>query len=68
MRGRQIFASGAVAADAPLTSLPEGHVWRLGDRIFDRQGKEVQMFWEAARFTCQQQPAPTRRDPTTQAR
>lgn len=50
----QVIYSSGVIADGELEEKPKGSagydpdLWIMRDRIYDEQGKEVHMFWEAA--------------------
>jgi hypothetical protein len=57
--GAVIFESGRVEDDQALTELDDPLLWRLGDRIYDEDGHEVHMFWEAASYESELLLAPT---------
>jgi hypothetical protein len=58
-----MFQSGVVADGEALTSIVDPFLWRLGDRIFNEEGKEVHMFWEAASVQSELLRAPTTHNP-----
>ena len=45
-----VFESGVVDASTPIAELDDPHLWLLRDRIFDAEGAETHMFWEAASY------------------
>lgn len=46
--GEQVlFESGVVAGDQAIAELDDPNLWLLRDRIFDADGNETHMFWEA---------------------
>jgi hypothetical protein len=48
-QGRVIQQSGVVPDGQPENFTDTGPIWAFHDRMFDEQGKEVHMFWEAAK-------------------
>jgi hypothetical protein len=46
--GQPFYQSGVVADGQSVVSLNDPDLWLLRDCIFDAQGQEVHMFWEAA--------------------
>ncbi len=42
-----LFQTGVVADDSPLTSLDDPNLWQFRDWLYDANGDEVHMFWEA---------------------
>ncbi len=44
------FESGVVGEDQAIAKLDDPHLWLLRDRIFDEDGVETHMFWEAASY------------------
>lgn len=64
--GNIVFSSGVVQAGQEkkaVASIDDSNLWLLRDRMFDEQGKEVHMFWEAARYESVQLPAAVTADP-----
>jgi len=55
----EVLATGVLAADRALTDLEveDALLWQFRDRIFDGQGEEVHMFWEAESGTSELLPA-----------
>ncbi len=51
--GAEVFSSGVVAEGKAATSIVDPNLWLMRDRIFRQDGKEVHMFWEAARVESQ---------------
>ena len=64
---RVLYQSGVVSEGQPLTELEDPDLWRLGDRIYDAEGQETHMFWEAASYESDLLLAPTSNDPTDPA-
>ncbi len=60
-----IFETGKVSADQPIASLAgvDPNLWLFRDRIFDAQGAEVHMFWEAASVESELLPQAMTNDP-----
>jgi hypothetical protein len=56
--GSPMYQSGAVdvASSMPATALDDPDFWLFRDCLFDDQGKEVHMFWEAASYESNQLP------------
>lgn len=48
--GQVIYQSGVVPEGGVVTALGDPDLWLIRDCIFDPQGKEAHMFWEAASF------------------
>jgi hypothetical protein len=44
------YSSGVVPVGTAVTSLADPDLWLLRDCMFDAQGDEVQMFWQAASY------------------
>jgi hypothetical protein len=42
-----VYESGVVADGVAVTELPDPALWLLRDRMFDADGEEVHMFWQA---------------------
>ncbi len=64
--GQVVFSTGVLPDEKkPVVDLlaTDPKLWLLRDRIFDENGKEVHMFWEAARFEAEQLPAAVTNDP-----
>jgi hypothetical protein len=49
--GQMIYQTGAVPDGAPLASIDDPDLWLIRDCFFDEAGKDVHMFWQAAKFT-----------------
>jgi Cytochrome c554 and c-prime len=54
--GSQIYQSGAVPPGTEPTTLNDPDFWLIRDCIFDAQGTETHMFWDAASFESNQLP------------
>ncbi|RMG96960.1 MAG: hypothetical protein D6705_09965 [Deltaproteobacteria bacterium] len=54
-----LLESGVVDDATPVATLDDPNLWLLRDRIFDEQGEEVHMFWEAASYESKQLPVAT---------
>jgi hypothetical protein len=54
-----IFESGVALEGEPVAELDDPALWLLRDRIFDEQGDEVHMFWEAASYQSELLPQAT---------
>lgn len=63
--GRVVFETGVLEEGECLADLEarDPNVWRLGDKLFGDDGREVHMFWDAARYEGELLPAPTARAP-----
>lgn len=48
--GAVVFSSGVVPDKTAAASITDPNLWLLRDKIFGADGKEVHMFWEAARY------------------
>jgi Cytochrome c554 and c-prime len=59
-----IYQSGVVADGQSVTSLTDPDLWLIRDCIFDGQGNEVNMFWQAASYESNQLPGPVTNVPT----
>ncbi len=58
-RGDQVvFQSGVVADGEPLDTLDDAHLWVFRDSIYDADGDQVHMFWEATDYDSLQLGAP----------
>jgi len=55
---QQIYQSGVVADGQSVTALLDPDLWLIRDCIFDGQGKQVHMFWEAEQDESNQLPGP----------
>jgi hypothetical protein len=51
-----IYQSGVVAAGASVTVSDDPDLWLMRDCMFDGQGKEVHMFWEAQDYEANELP------------
>lgn len=58
--GASVWNSGVVAADQSVSdaATADPNMWVFRDRMFDEQGEEVHMLWEAASYETNQVPAP----------
>lgn len=65
--GAIVYQSGVVADRQAVASIPDPDLWLLRDKIFATDGREVHMFWEAARFEPSQLPAAVTNDPNDPA-
>jgi hypothetical protein len=54
-----IYQSGVVAPGEAVAELDDPDLWLFADRLFDADGDEVHMFWEAARVESQLMPPGT---------
>lgn len=45
-----IYASGIVDAETPIVDVADDDLWLFRDRLFDADGKETHLFWEAASY------------------
>jgi len=64
LEGEQVFSSGVVADDEPVAELADPFLWLLRDTMFDANGEEVHMFWEAASYESNVLPSTVTLDPT----
>ncbi len=55
--GAVIYQSGAVPPGTSVTDLSDPDLWLIRDCLFDEQGAEVHMFWEAAEYESNLLPA-----------
>ncbi|MBK6697374.1 MAG: hypothetical protein IPG50_35065 [Myxococcales bacterium] len=62
-----VYSSGVVRDGEAAAKLADPNLWLLRDKIFDAAGREVHMFWEAARVEPQQLPAAVTSDPSDPA-
>jgi hypothetical protein len=62
-----LYQSGVVPDGTSVTSLTDPDLWLVRDCIFDGQGNEVNMFWQAASYQSNQLPGPTTADPNDPA-
>jgi hypothetical protein len=63
--GKVIYQSGVVPAGAPVTGLTtDPDLWLVRDCMFDAQGAEVGMFWQAATVESNILPFPVTSDQT----
>jgi len=51
-----IYQSGVVAAGTAVTASDDPDLWLMRDCMFDEQGSEVHMFWEAQTYEANQLP------------
>jgi Cytochrome c554 and c-prime len=51
-----IYQSGVIAAGAAVTASEDPDLWLMRDCMFDEQGNEVHMFWEAQSYEANQLP------------
>ncbi len=65
--GQVVYQSGVVPEGTAITTLNDPDLWLIRDCIFDGQGKQVHMFWEAASVDSNQLPGPTTNVPTDPA-
>lgn len=65
--GAEVFVSGRVPDGVAVASIADPNLWLLRDKIFDRAGKEIHMFWDAARYEAAQLPAAITNDPSDPA-
>jgi hypothetical protein len=61
--GAELYSSGVVADDAAVKDLDDPQLWLFGETMYDADGHEVHMFWEATRTEGQLLPAPASNDP-----
>ncbi len=61
--GAEVFSSGVVADDQPVTELADPWLWVLRDVMTNAKGAEVHMFWEAADVSSNLLPAAPTLDP-----
>ncbi len=57
--GATLLESGVVDDATPIATIDDPNLWLLRDRIFDDDGQEVHMFWEAASYEASQLPVAT---------
>jgi hypothetical protein len=56
--GKMIYQSGLVPDGTPVTSLNDPDLWLIRDCMFDGQGTQVDMFWQAAKVESNLIPFP----------
>lgn len=56
--GGVLFESGVITDDQAIAELDDPHLWLLRDRIFDADGNETHMFWEAVSVESELLPVP----------
>ncbi|MCB9534179.1 MAG: hypothetical protein H6698_07735 [Myxococcales bacterium] len=62
--GVPVFRSGVVDDDEPVRGRSDDpQLWELGDRLYDADGAEVHMFWEAHAYSSAALPAQTATSP-----
>jgi hypothetical protein len=61
--GSVIYQSGVVADGTAVTDSTDPDLWLLRDQMFDGQGQEVHMFWQAVTTTGNEIPALATFDP-----
>ncbi len=57
---QEVFTSGVIAEGQPLTSLDDPNLWQFRDYIFNDEGEEVHMFWEATSSVSELIPGPSK--------
>lgn len=55
----EVFSTGVLPEGTPLMELDDPNLWRFGDDIYDENGEQVHMFWEAAEVESNTLIAPT---------
>jgi hypothetical protein len=65
--GTVVFSSGVVPEKKAVVSIGDPNLWVLRDKVFGADGKEVHMFWEAARVEAEQLPPAVTNVPTDPA-
>jgi hypothetical protein len=65
--GAQVFATGVVPEKKAVTSIADPNLWLLRDKIFGTDGKEVHLFWKAARVESELLSAAVTADPNDPA-
>lgn len=63
-QGQVVMQSGAFADDEAISAEADPQLWVMRDRMFDANGEEVHMFWEAASVESQLLPPSTTLRPT----
>jgi hypothetical protein len=56
-QGNVVYSSGLVPAGTPAVSIPDPDLWLLRDCMFDTDGGQVDMFWQAASYEGNALPA-----------
>lgn len=54
--GAVVYQSGTVAEGQAAADLKDPKIWLLRERIYDKSGREVHMFWDAARYETEHLP------------
>jgi hypothetical protein len=63
--GKVVYQSGVVPDGTPVTEVKDDpDLWLIRDCMFDQQGNQVDMFWQAASYETNLIPYPTTSDPT----
>jgi hypothetical protein len=55
---QEVFSSGIVPEGTAVDSVEDPQLWRIYDHIFDEDGNQTHMFWEAASRDGETLPAP----------
>ncbi|MBX3181737.1 MAG: hypothetical protein KIT72_12265 [Polyangiaceae bacterium] len=55
---REVYQSGVIADDAPLSTLSDPDLWQLRDFTFKTDGSPAHMFWDVARIEPATIPGP----------
>ena len=63
-QGKVIYQSGVVDDGVSVTKLADPDLWLMRECLFDQEGQQVAMFWEAATTESSQLPGPTTNVPT----
>jgi hypothetical protein len=61
--GSEIYQSGHVPAGTDAIASPDEDLWLMRDCMFDEQGKETHLFWDAVSFDSNSLPAPVTLNP-----
>ncbi|MFO7561543.1 MAG: multiheme c-type cytochrome [Enhygromyxa sp.] len=56
--GEPLFESGVLEPNQAIAELDDPWLWLLRDRLFDAEGHETHMFWEAASYESELLPVP----------
>jgi hypothetical protein len=56
--GTPILTTGDIPADKAVGKAADPFAFVLRDHLFDKDGKETELFWQAVKFTSTQLPAP----------
>jgi hypothetical protein len=54
--GAIVYQSGNVAEGQAAAELTDPKLWLMRERIYDKSGREVHMFWDAARYEAEHLP------------